>query len=144
VKSSLRTRSSRALAIGAVSIALLTSGAATAFAVDPVVPNASPSVNKMGDSPKAVAAEIVIRADRTEVKSGQVVTFRGTAKGLKIGSSVALQRYNGTTWVDLPDHTLIKKGDTYVLAARLATTGKQMYRVTDGRTMSPTVTITVK
>jgi hypothetical protein len=147
VKSSLRTRSSRALAVGAISVALLTSGVATAFAVNPVAPNASPSASmtKKQDTPNAaVAAAIDVRADRTEVKHGQVVTFTGSTKGLPVGSTVMLQRHNGTAWVNLPDHTLVKKGDTYVLIAKLDTTGKQMYRVSDGKAVSEAVTITVQ
>lgn len=162
MKSSLRTRSSRAFAVGAVSVALAASGATAAFAVDPVVPNTNSTANSSAnpnsnsttgtssdtgslvtDPGKALAAAIVIRADRTQVKSGQVVTFSGTTRGLKIGSTVVLQHHNGTKWVNMPEHTLVKQGSTYILAFKPTFKGKQLYRVSVGRTMSLPVTITV-
>jgi hypothetical protein len=177
VKSSLRTRSARALAAGALSVALLTSGAAAAFAADPAAPassmsadpmmskskSADPMMSKsksadpMSKSPmaspkptrthkstmKPAAASITVRASKTSVKAGQSDTFTGTTKGLKVGSALSLQRFNGTKWVTLKTAT-VKKDSSYTAAAKLTTKGKQKLRVTNGTTMSPAVTVTVK
>ncbi|MFF3910773.1 hypothetical protein ACFYZJ_33615 [Streptomyces sp. NPDC001848] len=157
MKSSLRTRSTRGLAAGALSVALLTSAAATAFAADPVAPDPAASMSTKAPSPTATksskpthkpavtAASITIRANRTEVKSGQSVTFTGQTNGLKAGDRLDLQRFDGKKWVTVKTAT-VKKGSkaTYTLVIKLTGMGKEMLRVVHGKTMSRTVTITVK
>lgn len=163
VKSSLRTRSARALAAGALSAALLASAAATAFAAGPVAPNpvapdpAHSTSAKLPDrlvtkpdqpnlKPAVTAASITIRANRTEVKSGQSVTLTGQIKGLKAGDRLDLQRYDGRKWTTVKTVT-VKRGSSYtyaVVTPKLTGMGKEKLRVVHAKTMSPTVTITVK
>ncbi|WP_055493059.1 hypothetical protein [Streptomyces sp. TP-A0356] len=222
MKSSLRTRSARATAAGALSVALLTAGTAGAFAADPspsgskaaspapsmsmttspapskkatspmpgkttsaptstakpkktykaspapkpkktqaavptpkaketqaAVPSQSPAMKGMKGSPnhRAVTAapgSITLRASKNEVKAGDPVTFTGRTKGLKIGSTVVLERFNGKKWVPMKASTTVKKGSSYALNTKLTTKGTQKFRVTDGKTASTPVTVTVK
>ncbi|GHK00274.1 hypothetical protein SY2F82_20710 [Streptomyces sp. Y2F8-2] len=167
VKSSLRTRSARALAAGALSAALLASAAATAFAADPVAPNpvapnpvapdpahsASAKLpglvtkpDQTNRKPAVTAASITIRANKTDVKSGQSVTLTGQTKGLKAGDRLDLQRYDGRKWTTVKTVT-VKRGSSYtyaVVTPKLTGMGKEKLRVVHAKTMSPTVTITVK
>ncbi|POX53415.1 DUF4369 domain-containing protein [Streptomyces sp. Ru72] len=156
MKSSLRTHSTRVLAAGALSVALLTSAGAAAFAADPVAPNPvagtstnAPNLATKPDQPNlkpaVTATTITIRADRTEVKSGQSVTITGQVKGLKAGDRLDLQRYDGRKWATVKTVT-VKRGSssTYALVTKLTGMGKEKLRVVHAKTMSPTVTITVK
>ncbi|MFF4210824.1 hypothetical protein ACFYZE_15995 [Streptomyces sp. NPDC001796] len=156
MKSSLRTHSTRVLAAGALSVALLASGAAAAFAADPVAPNPVAGTSTKSPNlatkpaqpnlkPAMTATSITIRANRTDVKSGQSVTFTGQAKGLKTGDRLELQRYDGSKWATVKTVT-VKRGSsyTYALATKLTGMGKEKLRVVHAKTMSPTVTVTVK
>ncbi|MFJ8358593.1 hypothetical protein [Streptomyces sp. NPDC093984] len=157
MKSSLRTRSARALAAGALSAALLTSAAAAAVAADPVAPDPAQGTSTKSPGTLAVkpdqpnlkpavnAASITIRANRTNVKSGQSVTFTGQTKGLKAGERLDLQRYDGRKWATVKTVT-VKRGSsyTYAVVTKLTGMGKEKLRVVHAKTVSPTVTITVK
>ncbi|MEU8585701.1 hypothetical protein AB0C59_01615 [Streptomyces sp. NPDC048664] len=150
MKLTLRTRSSRALAVCAVSAALVASGATAAFAVDPVVPNTDNSSQSSSDTGslvtnpgRALAAAIIVKTDRTQVRSGELVTLSGTTRGLKIGSPVVLQHFDGVKWVNLPDRAMVRTGSTYRLAFKPTIRGKQQYRVMVSRTMSLPVSINV-
>lgn len=151
VKSSLRTRSARALAAGALSVALLTSAAAAAFAADPAAPTPtrtpsmmkSPMTKSPMASPKPAAmASITIKANHTSVKTGHTVVFSGRATGLKKGTTLDLQRFNGKKWVTVKT-TRISDGGPYSGTLKVTGTGKEKFRVVHSKTVSPTVTVTV-
>ena len=152
MKSSLRTRSTRALAAGALSVALLTSAAAAAFAAEPAAPTPTPkpSMSAMPTmskspmvSPKPTpTASITIKANKTTVKTGHTVVFTGRTTGLKKGARLDLQRLVGKKWVTVQT-TTVKKGGPYTVTLKVTGTGKEMFRTAHGKTVSPTVTITV-
>ncbi|MFF7141387.1 hypothetical protein [Streptomyces nodosus] len=147
MKSSLRTRSSRAVVVAVASAALLAPAASVAFADDASVP--APSVTKQADNPEPKTpqismATIAIKTDKAEVRYGEAVTFTGRTTGLKTGSDLVLQRHDGARWVDLKDHAIVKEGDSYTLISKLTEKGNQRYRVSDGKIYSPEVTVYVK
>ncbi|GAA3839898.1 hypothetical protein [Streptomyces chiangmaiensis] len=136
MKSSLRTRSARLLPVGALSVALLATGAAGAFAAP--APQHSATTVKT-----ATMASISVNASRTELQSGESVTFTGAATGLKIGDTLSLQRYDGTKWVTVKT-VKVAQGNTYTfMATKLTTRGSERFRVSHGATVSPTVIVSV-
>ena len=155
MKSSLRTRSTRMFAIGALSAALLTAGTAGAFAAEPNPNPKAPKATHMSE-PKATlkpnpkmdhrTATITTRVNRPEVMLGQRVTFTGRTDGLKIGSPVVLERYVGGKWTPLTNdiRTTINQRSNYTLAARLDYKGQGQYRVRAGDVVSQPVYVTVK
>ncbi|MEW1641869.1 MULTISPECIES: hypothetical protein [unclassified Streptomyces] len=124
----LRGRGTRTLAAGALSLALLSAGTASAFA-------ASPSPSAMGS--------ITVKADRSTVKAGDKVTFTGRTKGLKVGTKLVLQHEKSGKWNALNASTVVKNGSSYSLTAKLNTKGKEQLRIAAGTTYSPTVTVKV-
>ncbi|MFI5618005.1 hypothetical protein [Streptomyces sp. NPDC051567] len=141
MKSIPRTRCARTLAAGVLSAALLTAGTATgAFAATPT-PHSTPSTHS--STHPAVKSVITVKANKTEVKAGDTVTFTGRAKGLKPGSKVVLQHKNNGKWTTLKASTTVKNDDTYTLNAKLNTKGKQQLRVKDDKTTSLPVVVTV-
>lgn len=113
-------------------------------------PSAMPPMKSQGKgSPnenvvKATADSISITPNRTTIKAGDTVTFTGRTKGLRIGSTVVLERYNGKNWVALKATTVVKKGSSYSLHTTLTTKGATKLRVTVGKTVSAPVTVTVQ
>jgi hypothetical protein len=134
VKSTLRTRSARVLAVGAVAVTLVAVGAVGAFAAAP----ASTAQNTT-----VTAASITVQPSHTELKPGQSVTFTGHTEGLKAGDMLTLQRYVGSQWVTVK--SLRVQGDTYAFSAvKLPNRGMEKFRVIHAKAMSPTVTINVR
>ena len=153
MKSSLRTRSTRTFAIGALSAALLTAGTAGAFAAEPNPNPKAPKATHMSE-PKATlkpnskirTATITTQVNRPEVMAGQRVTFTGRTDGLKIGSPVVLERYDGGKWTPLKTdiRTIINQRSNYTLATRMDYKGQEQYRVRVGDVVSQPVYVTVK
>ncbi|MFC3576974.1 hypothetical protein ACFOZ0_27590 [Streptomyces yaanensis] len=152
MKSSLRTRSTRALTAGALSVALLTGGTAAAFAA--ASPSPSPKMSRgsmtrpeapkqQAAPPKRTTTSIMVKVDKPSVKPGQSVVFTEHTKGLAVGSTLRLQRLNGTKWVTVKT-TTVKKGGVYTFNVKLTNKGTQKFRVSRGTTVSPNVTVTVK
>ncbi|MFJ9897618.1 hypothetical protein ACIQPR_30250 [Streptomyces sp. NPDC091280] len=133
---SLRRRGTRTIAAGALSIALLSAGTASAFAASPS-PKASPKA-----SPSAMGS-ITVKADKSMVKAGDKVTFSGRTKGLKVGTKLVLQHEKAGKWNALNGSTTVKNGSSYSLTARLNTKGQEHLRIAAGTTYSPTVTVKV-
>ncbi|MET8243052.1 hypothetical protein ABZV31_00615 [Streptomyces sp. NPDC005202] len=136
----LRSRCVRTLAAGTLSAALVSAGSAGAFAASST-PSPKPSMTH-STSP-TTKASINVKADRTTVKAGQTVMFTGRIAGLKTGTPLVLQhQYNGK-WTTLYAGTMVKKGNSYSLAAKLNTKGTEHLRVASGTAHSPTVTVKV-
>ncbi|MFI1102752.1 hypothetical protein [Streptomyces melanogenes] len=140
MNSTLTRRCARMAAAGALSVALLAGSAAAASAASPT-PKPSPSGSKYAS---ATPGSLTIKASATEAKVGDKVTFTGRSKGLAIGSKVVLQHKKGSKWTTLHADTTIKQGSSYSLDYKVNTKGKEELRVMDGKTVSPTVTVTVK
>ncbi|MET8768082.1 hypothetical protein [Streptomyces sp. NPDC004658] len=129
----LRQHGLRTLGAGALSVALLSGGTAGAVAVGP--------------TPGSMAS-ITVKADKTEVKAGDKVTFTGRTKGLKIGSPLVLQHEKSGKWTSLRATAKVKKGSSYALIAKLNTKGAEHLRIAgtseSGKVYSPTATVKVK
>ncbi|MFJ9712591.1 hypothetical protein [Streptomyces sp. NPDC101234] len=129
---------SRALAAGALSLALLSAGSAGAFAAE-TKPNPSPS-------PSATAmGSITARASKPSVMTGESVTFTGRTSGLKVGSPLVLQHEVKGKWIPLKADTKVKKGSSYALTTSFRTKGTEHVRVAavGKKVYSPTVTVDV-
>lgn len=126
----LRGRGTRTIAAGALSLALLSAGTASAFAASP-----SPNASAMGS--------ITVKADKSTVKAGDKVTFSGRTKGLKVGTKLVLQHEKSGKWNALNGSTAVKNGSSYSLTAKLNTKGQEHLRIAAGTTYSPTVTVKV-
>ncbi|MEU2422317.1 hypothetical protein ABZ619_15035 [Streptomyces sp. NPDC007851] len=125
---------SRALAAGALSLALLSAGSAGAFAAET---KASPSPSPM--------ASISVKASKTSVTTGESVTFTGRTSGLKVGWPLVLQHEKSGKWVPLKVNTKIKNGSSYSLTTSFRTKGTEHLRVAavGKKVHSPTVTVNV-
>ncbi|MEV7691414.1 hypothetical protein [Streptomyces bungoensis] len=129
-----RRRSARALAVYALSAALVAGGSTAASAA----PTPTPSMTHR-------AASVTVHASPTTVKAGQQVRFTGrTAAGIRIGASVRLQHETNGKWTTLKTNPTVKEGNSYALTTRPTTKGTQHYRVMVGKTHSSTVTVTVQ
>ncbi|MFG2616747.1 hypothetical protein ACGFXC_03925 [Streptomyces sp. NPDC048507] len=137
MKSIPRSRCARGVAAVLLSTALLGAGTAGAFAAATPKPSATPSASPAG--------QITVKADKSEVKAGDEVTFTGRTKGLKVGSKLVLQHNNKGKWTTLQSNTTVKNGSSYSLKGKLNTKGKEQLRVMgDDDTISPTVVVNVK
>jgi len=136
MRSALHSRTAHALVAGAMSVALLSGGAAGAFAATPM-PKPKPSPSPMA------AASITVKADKTSVKQGDEVTFTGRTKGLKVGAKLTLQHEKDGKWTTLKASTTVKNGSSYSLKGKLNTKGSEKLRIASGKVYSPTVTVKV-
>ncbi|MFI9649930.1 hypothetical protein ACIHAA_27060 [Streptomyces sp. NPDC052040] len=134
MKSSLRTRSARALPAGLVAVALLTAGAPGAFA----------ATHTETKSTNVIAASITVKPSKSVLRMGESVSFSGRTQGLRAGQVLNLQRYSGGKWV-IVKSVKVAQGDTFAISAtKLAAKGTERFRVIHGNTMSPTVILTVR
>ncbi|MER7834599.1 hypothetical protein ABTY98_01485 [Streptomyces sp. NPDC096040] len=136
---------SRALAAGALSLALLSAGSAGAFAAE-AKPSPAPSSPSPKPSPSmSTMGSITVKASKTSVKSGDTVTFIGRTHDLKIGSPLVLQHENNGKWTSLKASVKVKNGNAYSLTAKLNTKGTQHLRIAavGKKVYSPTVTVKV-
>ncbi|MEV5843135.1 hypothetical protein AB0M32_14325 [Streptomyces sp. NPDC051985] len=131
-----RHPASRALAAGALSLALLSAGSAGAFATE-AKPKPSPSASAM--------ASITIKPSTTSVNAGGSVTFTGRTQGLKVGWPLVLQHQKAGKWIPLKATTKTKNGSSYSLTAKLNTVGNEHLRVSavGKKVYSPAVTVNV-
>ncbi|MFG2936004.1 hypothetical protein [Streptomyces sp. NPDC048282] len=143
-----RHPASRALAAGALSLALLSAGSAGAFAAG-AKPSPSPSMCGMkpcmaSPSPSAMAS-ITIKPSTTSVNAGGSVTFTGRTQGLKVGWPLVLQHQKAGKWIPLKATTRTKNGSSYSLTAKLNTVGNEHLRVSavGKKVYSPAVTVNV-
>ncbi|WP_150136149.1 hypothetical protein [Streptomyces hyaluromycini] len=151
---------SRALAAGALSVALLSAGSAGAFATgakpapSPTMsakpnpkPTPSPSMSaKPNPKPSpSTMSSISVKADKTSVGVGDPVTFTGRTSGLKVGWPLVLQHQVGGKWIPLKATAKVKNGSSYSLTAKLNNPGAEHLRVSavGKKVYSPTVTVNV-
>jgi hypothetical protein len=137
---------SRALAAGALSVALLSAGSAGAFATE-AKPTPSPTMSakpKPSPSPTTTAS-ITAKANTTSVKHGDSVTVTGRTSGLKVGWPLVLQHQKGGKWVPLKATGKVKNGSSYSLTTTLSNPGTEHLRVAavGKKVYSPTVTVKV-
>lgn len=135
----LLSRSTHALAAGALSVALLSAGSAGAFAASSPKPHPSHSSSM---SPMTMGS-ITVKADKTTVKSGDEVTFTGRVKGLKTGTKLTLQHQKGNKWTTLKGSTTVNKGYAYTLKHKFTNKGTEHLRIAAGKVYSSEVTLKV-
>ncbi|MFK0279971.1 hypothetical protein ACIQVL_05780 [Streptomyces sp. NPDC090499] len=151
---------SRALAAGALSVALLSAGSAGAFATG-ARPTPSPTMSAkpkpkptpsptMSGRPKpkpspTTMASISARANTTSVRPGDSVTVTGRTSGLKVGWPLVLEHQKGGKWIPLKATAKVKNGSSYSLTAKLGNPGTEHLRVSavGKKVHSPTVTVKV-
>ncbi|MBW8800513.1 MAG: hypothetical protein JF597_45165 [Streptomyces sp.] len=137
---------SRALAAGALSVALLSAGSAGAFGTE-AKPAPSPTMSaKPHPKPSPTTmASISIKASTASVKAGDSVTFTGRTSGLKVGWPLVLQHQKGGKWIPLKATAKVKNGSSYSLTGKLNNPGSEHLRVAavGKKVYSPTVTVNV-
>ncbi|MFF5142205.1 hypothetical protein ACFY6U_21140 [Streptomyces sp. NPDC013157] len=136
----------RALAAGALSVALLSAGSAGAFGTE-AKPAPSPTMSGM-PKPKpspTTMASISIKASTASVKAGDSVTFTGRTSGLKVGWPLVLQHQKGGKWIPLKATAKVRNGSSYSLTGKLNNPGTEHLRVSavGKKVYSPTVTVNV-
>ncbi|MGW4568203.1 hypothetical protein ACWEN3_39530 [Streptomyces sp. NPDC004561] len=127
-----RSRRTRALAAGALSAALLSTGTAEAVAATGT-PNPKPSVTRTGTptkkpSPTAMGS-ITVSANHKAVKVGNTVVFTGRVKGIKAGSTLVLQHMHNGKWTTLKTTAAVNKNGTYTIKRTFTNKGTEQVRV---------------
>ncbi|MEU9457084.1 hypothetical protein [Streptomyces sp. NPDC048277] len=145
-----RSRRTRALAAGALSAALLSTGtagvvaAAGATAPKPSMTPTGMSNVKPSHTPTAMGS-ITVSADRKAVKVGNTVVFTGRVKGIKAGSTLVLQHRHNGKWTTLKTTAVVNKNGTYTIKRTFTKKGTEQVRVStkSGTFHSSPVTVQV-
>ncbi|MFF3517281.1 hypothetical protein [Streptomyces sp. NPDC002573] len=130
--SSTQSRSARALAAGALSAAMLSTGTAGAVAATGTPPpkpiiTGTPSV-KPSRTPTAMGS-ITVSANRKAVKVGNAVVFTGRVRGIKAGSTLVLQHLHNGKWTTLRTTAAVNKNGTYTIKRTFTKKGTEQVRV---------------
>lgn len=145
----------RGFTVGALTTALVVSGAASgvAFASAPTqhsgtaisaaTSTSSPSASPSTSSTASTHPKITIKVIPTTTIVNTIVTVSGTTKNLPEGSTVQLQHKVNNKWTSLKAKTTVKVGGLYSLTTKFSSKGTQHLRVKDGKAHSPTVKVTV-
>ncbi|MEU2931066.1 hypothetical protein ABZ636_39685 [Streptomyces sp. NPDC007251] len=129
-----RSRRARALAAGALSAAMLSTGTAGAVAATGT-PTPKPSMTGTGmpsmKPSRAAAAmgSITVSANRKTVKVGDTVVFTGRVKGIKAGSTLMLQHMHNGKWTTLRTTAAVTKNGTYTIKRTFTNKGTEQVRV---------------
>ncbi|MGW5370025.1 hypothetical protein ACWER6_33540 [Streptomyces sp. NPDC004009] len=128
-----RGRRTRALAAGALSAALLSTGTATAAATG--MPAPKPTATRTGTpsmkpsrTPTAMGS-ITVAASHKAVKVGNAVVFTGRVKGIKAGSTLVLQHQRNGKWTTLKTTAVVSKNGTYTIKRTFTAKGTEHVRV---------------
>ncbi|WEO93113.1 hypothetical protein A6P39_002970 [Streptomyces sp. FXJ1.172] len=129
-----RRRHARALAAGAMSAALLSTGTAGAVAATGT-PSPKPSATRTGmpstkptRTPTAMGS-ITVAANRKAVKVGNTVVFTGRVRGIKAGSTLVLQHMHNGKWTTLKTTAVVNKNGTYTIKRTFTNKGTERVRV---------------
>jgi L-2-hydroxyglutarate oxidase LhgO len=129
-----RSRHTRALAAGALSAALLSTGTAGAVAATGT-PAPKPTMTRTGmpsmkpsRTPTAMGS-ITVSANRKAVKVGNTVVFTGRVKGIKAGSTLVLQHRHNGKWTTLKTTAVVNKNGTYTIKRTFTKKGTEQVRV---------------
>ncbi|MEV6116332.1 hypothetical protein AB0L59_28625 [Streptomyces sp. NPDC052109] len=144
-----RSRRTRALAAGALSAAMLSTGTAGAVAATGT-PAPKPSMTRTGmprmKPPRTAPAmgSITVSADRKAVKVGNTVVFTGRVKGIKAGSTLVLQHLHNGKWTTLRTTAAVNKNGTYTIKRTFTTKGTEQIRVATRTGTFHSTPVTVK
>ncbi|WP_055495976.1 hypothetical protein [Streptomyces sp. TP-A0356] len=129
-----RSHHTRALAAGALSAALLSTGTAGAVAATGT-PAPKPTMTRTGmpstkpsQTPTAMGS-ITVSANRKAVKVGNTVVFTGRVKGIKAGSTLLLQHRHSGKWTTLKTTAVVNKNGTYTIKRTFTKKGTEQVRV---------------
>jgi hypothetical protein len=141
---SVRSRSTRTIAVGLLSAGLVAGGVAGS-AVAAADSPAKPAVTTTATTP---AASITAKAAPTTVASGGRVVFSGHASGLKSGATVKLERKVNGVWQTVtrngtPVQSGLTTGGAFLLHVNPTVKGALQYRVASGSVHSSPITVTV-
>ncbi|MET8585813.1 hypothetical protein ABZX39_33820 [Streptomyces collinus] len=127
-------RAARAIAAGALSAAVLSSGTAGAVAATGT-PTPKPSMTRTGmpsmkpsRTPTAMGS-ITVSANHKAVKVGNTVVFTGRVKGVKAGSTLVLQHMRNGKWTTLKTTAAVNKNGTYTIKRTFTNKGTEKVRV---------------
>ncbi|MEU8911598.1 hypothetical protein [Streptomyces mirabilis] len=144
-----RSRRTRALAAGALSAAMLSTGTAGAVAATGT-PAPKPSMTRTGmpsmkpsRTPTAMGS-ITVSANHKAVKVGNTVVFTGRVKGIKAGSALVLQHMHNGKWTTLKTTAAVNKSGTYTIKRTFTTKGTEQVRVATKTGTFHSTPITVK
>ncbi|MGW1811188.1 hypothetical protein [Streptomyces sp. NPDC002078] len=129
--SSTQSRRAGALAAGALSAAMLSTGTAGAAAT--LTPPPTPSITGMPSvkpsrTPTAMGS-ITVSANHKAVKVGNAVVFTGRVKGIKAGSTLVLQHLHNGKWTTLKTTAAVNKNGTYTIKRTFTKKGTEQVRV---------------
>ncbi|WP_043266909.1 hypothetical protein [Streptomyces sp. CT34] len=133
----------RTAAIGAACAALLAGGAGTAVAAPSALPGHHSAIAITATTAKPKKESISIKASAKSIKAGQSVTLSGRTKNIPTGTKLTVQHLNKGKWTTLHASTKTKHGGNYSTKVKLSKKGTEKLRVAHGKTVSPTVTVTV-
>ncbi|AOR30941.1 hypothetical protein BFF78_07675 [Streptomyces fodineus] len=129
-----RSRRARALAAGALSAAMLSTGTAGAVAATGT-PAPKPSMTRTGTpsvrpsrTPTAMGS-ITVSANHKAVKAGNAVVFTGRVRGIKAGSTLVLQHLHNGKWSTLKTTATVNKNGTYTIKRTFTKKGTEQVRV---------------
>ncbi|QNT92010.1 hypothetical protein HEP81_01681 [Streptomyces griseofuscus] len=129
-----RSHHTRALAAGALSAALLSTGTAGAVAATgtpapkPTMTHTGMPSVKPSRTPTAMGS-ITVSANRKAVKVGNTVMFTGRVKGIKAGSTLVLQHRHNGKWTTLKTTAVVNKNGTYTIKRTFTKKGTEQVRV---------------
>ncbi|WP_053710733.1 hypothetical protein [Streptomyces sp. NRRL B-3648] len=129
-----RSRRTRALAAGALSAAMLSTGTAGAIAATGT-PAPKPTMTRTGTpsvkpsrTPTAMGS-VTVSADHKAIKVGDTVVFTGQVKGIKAGSTLVLQHLHNGKWTTLKTTAAVNKNGTYTIRRTFTIKGTEQVRV---------------
>lgn len=84
-----------------------------------------------------------IKASTTKVKAWSKFTLTGKATGIKSGSKVSVQRFDGKKWNSFPASTVVTRSGNYSVWIKSGRVGVNTFRVASGKVASQAVKVNV-
>jgi hypothetical protein len=118
-------------------------GALQASATPDTIRTASSSGAGAVARPVAAAPSISLTADKTTVKAGARVTFKGATTGIPANTKLTVQSLQKGKWVDFPATTKVTGKAAYSVWVESGRIGVNTFRVVTTRAVSNSVKVTV-
>jgi hypothetical protein len=91
----------------------------------------------------AAAPSISLRADKTTVKAGARITFKGTTTGIPANTKVTVQELQNGKWVNFPATTKVTSKAAYSVWVASGRVGVNTFRVVTSRAVSNSIRVAV-